>query len=144
MYHFRLERTDGSPADPPTYWSTVVTWRQGDNIPLSAERSLCVIGPRRRRQPASSRKGRKARPVESMPFCGAGSVPSRGDRPERPADADSTSDGQVRPELRRRLRAAPSARPGLRRHLHDGHRPRPGRGSDPHRLDGDNDGLGCE
>jgi len=28
-YHFRLQRTDGSPADPPTYRSSVLTWRQG-------------------------------------------------------------------------------------------------------------------
>ena len=36
MYRFRLERTDGSPADPPTYRSTVLSWRQGDVIPLGA------------------------------------------------------------------------------------------------------------
>ena len=38
MYRFRLERTDGSPADPPTYRSTVLSWRQGDQIPLNADR----------------------------------------------------------------------------------------------------------
>jgi hypothetical protein len=45
-YHFRLQRTDGSPADPPTYRSTVLTWRQGDTIPLTAERTLRVLGVR--------------------------------------------------------------------------------------------------
>ena len=33
MYHFRLLRTDGSPADPPTYRSSTLNWRQGDKIP---------------------------------------------------------------------------------------------------------------
>jgi hypothetical protein len=45
-YSFRLERTDGSPADPPTYRSTVLTWRQGDTIPLGADRTLRVVGVR--------------------------------------------------------------------------------------------------
>jgi hypothetical protein len=43
MYHFRLQRTDGSPADP-TYRSSVLVWRQGDKIPLTAERTLRVLG----------------------------------------------------------------------------------------------------
>jgi hypothetical protein len=34
------QRTDGSPADPPTYRSTVLAWRQGDTIPLNADRTL--------------------------------------------------------------------------------------------------------
>jgi hypothetical protein len=34
MYHFRLQRTDGSPADPPTYRSSVLNWRQGDRLTL--------------------------------------------------------------------------------------------------------------
>ena len=46
MYHFRLQRTDGTPADPPTYRSTVLSWRQGDMIPLSADRTLRVLGVR--------------------------------------------------------------------------------------------------
>ena len=37
-YHFRLQRTDGTPADPPTYRSTVLSRQQGDTIPLSAGR----------------------------------------------------------------------------------------------------------
>jgi hypothetical protein len=45
-YHFRLQRTDGSPADPSTYRSTVLAWRQGDTIPLSADRTLRVLGVR--------------------------------------------------------------------------------------------------
>jgi hypothetical protein len=45
-YHFRLQRTDGSPADPPTLRSTVLSWHQGDTIPLSAERTLRVLGVR--------------------------------------------------------------------------------------------------
>jgi hypothetical protein len=45
-YHFRLERADGSPADPPTYRSTVLSWRQGDTIPLRPDRTLRVLGVR--------------------------------------------------------------------------------------------------
>jgi hypothetical protein len=45
-YHFRLQRTDGSPADPPTYRSTVLSWRRGDTIPLNADRTLRVLGVR--------------------------------------------------------------------------------------------------
>ena len=36
MYQVRLQRTDGSPADPPTYRSSTLNWRQGDKIPLTA------------------------------------------------------------------------------------------------------------
>jgi endonuclease YncB( thermonuclease family) len=43
-FSFRLQRTDGSPADPPTYRSSVPSWRQGDTIPLNAERTLRVLG----------------------------------------------------------------------------------------------------
>jgi hypothetical protein len=45
-YSFRLQRTDGSPADPPTYRSSVLTWRQGDTIPVSRDRTLRVLGVR--------------------------------------------------------------------------------------------------
>jgi hypothetical protein len=45
-YHFRLQRADGTPADPPTYRSTVLAWRQGDTIPLTADRTLRVLGVR--------------------------------------------------------------------------------------------------
>jgi hypothetical protein len=46
MYHFRLQRTDGTSADPPTYRSSVLVWKQGDEIPLNAERTLRVLGVR--------------------------------------------------------------------------------------------------
>jgi len=46
MYQFTLQRTDGSPADPPHYRSSVLVWRQGDKIPLTAERTLRVLGVR--------------------------------------------------------------------------------------------------
>jgi hypothetical protein len=35
-YSFRLERTDGTPADPPTLRTSESRWRQGDEVPLSA------------------------------------------------------------------------------------------------------------
>ena len=43
---FKLERTDGTPADPPTYRSSTLTWRQGNKIPLTADRTLRVLGVR--------------------------------------------------------------------------------------------------
>ena len=45
-YHFRLQRTDGEPADPPTYRSAVTAWKQGDTIPLTRDRTLRVLGVR--------------------------------------------------------------------------------------------------
>jgi hypothetical protein len=30
MFHFRLTRLDGSPADPPTFVSAVPNWQAGD------------------------------------------------------------------------------------------------------------------
>jgi hypothetical protein len=45
-YHFRLQQTDGSPADPPIYRSTVLSWQHGDTIPLGAGTTLRVLGVR--------------------------------------------------------------------------------------------------
>jgi hypothetical protein len=45
-FAFRLEHPDGTPADPPTYRSTVLSWRQGDTIPLRPGRTLHVLGVR--------------------------------------------------------------------------------------------------
>ena len=46
MYHFRLLRTDSSPADPATFRSSTLNWRQGDRIHLTGERTLRVLGVR--------------------------------------------------------------------------------------------------
>jgi hypothetical protein len=43
MYHFRLQRTDGSPVDPPHYRSSTLNWRQGDKIPLTASRGRYAL-----------------------------------------------------------------------------------------------------
>jgi hypothetical protein len=40
----RLERADGTPADPPKMESTVTNWRTGDSIPLGRDRILRVVG----------------------------------------------------------------------------------------------------
>ena len=40
---FKLERTDGTPADPPTYRTGVYSWRPGDTIPMGATRTLRVV-----------------------------------------------------------------------------------------------------
>jgi hypothetical protein len=42
---FRLETTDGAPAEPPTLKSTVPNWGPGDTIPLG-RRTLRVVGVR--------------------------------------------------------------------------------------------------
>jgi hypothetical protein len=40
---YRLEHTDGTPADPPTIRSAAgVTWRPGDTMPLGPERVLHI------------------------------------------------------------------------------------------------------
>ena len=44
---FNLERTDGTPADPPTYRTGVYAWRPGDTVPLGATRTLRVVEVRR-------------------------------------------------------------------------------------------------
>ena len=46
MYHFRLQRTDGCPGEPPTLRSSTLNWRQGDKIYLTGERTLRVLGVR--------------------------------------------------------------------------------------------------
>ena len=43
---FRLETTQGVPAEPPTLTSAVPNWRPGDTIPLGPDRTLHVIGVR--------------------------------------------------------------------------------------------------
>jgi hypothetical protein len=46
MYQFRLQRTDGSPADPPSFRSSTLSWHQDDKIYLTDERTLRVLGVR--------------------------------------------------------------------------------------------------
>jgi hypothetical protein len=40
---FKLERLDGTPADPLSFETTVLVWSPGDTIPLSAGRTLQVV-----------------------------------------------------------------------------------------------------
>jgi hypothetical protein len=44
-FTFRLELEDGTPADPPTFRTSVLNWRPDDTIPLGA-RTLRVVGVR--------------------------------------------------------------------------------------------------
>jgi hypothetical protein len=44
---FKLERTDGTPADPPIYRTGVYAWRPGDTIPMGGTRTLRVVEVRR-------------------------------------------------------------------------------------------------
>jgi hypothetical protein len=43
-FTFKLERLDGTPAEPPTMESTVTNWRVGETIPLGRDRTLRVVG----------------------------------------------------------------------------------------------------
>jgi hypothetical protein len=45
-FAFRLEREDGTPADPPTFEVAVPDWRPGHTIHLAAGRALRVVAVR--------------------------------------------------------------------------------------------------
>jgi hypothetical protein len=40
---YKLEHSDRTPANPPTFHTAVPTWQAGDTIPLGAGRALRVI-----------------------------------------------------------------------------------------------------
>jgi hypothetical protein len=42
-FTFKLERADGTPADPPSFRAAVPNWRTGDVIALGAGQALRVI-----------------------------------------------------------------------------------------------------
>jgi hypothetical protein len=42
-FTIKLERADGTPAEPPSIGTTVTNWRPGDTIPLGRSRTLRVI-----------------------------------------------------------------------------------------------------
>jgi hypothetical protein len=50
-FTYQLEREDGTPADPPTFDTSIPTWRPGDTIPLGRDRTLRVIEARPGREP---------------------------------------------------------------------------------------------
>jgi hypothetical protein len=43
-FTIRLERADGTPAEPPSIESIVTSWRADDTIPLGRDRTLRVVG----------------------------------------------------------------------------------------------------
>jgi hypothetical protein len=45
IYHFRLQRM-AHPAEPPHFRTSTLNRRQGDRIPLTADRTLGVLGVR--------------------------------------------------------------------------------------------------
>jgi hypothetical protein len=45
-FSYKLERVDGTSADPPTLRSSASSWRPGDTIPLGRNRSLRVLATR--------------------------------------------------------------------------------------------------
>jgi hypothetical protein len=42
-FAFKLEREDGTPADPPTLKVAVPNWSAGDTIPLGRDKMLRVV-----------------------------------------------------------------------------------------------------
>jgi hypothetical protein len=42
-FTIKLERADGTPAEPPSISTTVTNWRPGDTIPLRRDRTLRVV-----------------------------------------------------------------------------------------------------
>jgi hypothetical protein len=42
-FTIKLERADGTPAEPPSISTTVTNWRPGDTIPLGRDRTLRVV-----------------------------------------------------------------------------------------------------
>jgi hypothetical protein len=42
-YTIKLEREDGTPAEPPSIKIAITNWRAGDTIPLDAKRTLQVV-----------------------------------------------------------------------------------------------------
>jgi hypothetical protein len=44
-FTFKLETTDGTPADPPSFTTVAPQWKPGDTIPLG-RRALRVVGVR--------------------------------------------------------------------------------------------------
>jgi hypothetical protein len=56
---FKLERLDGTPADPPSFKPTVLVWQPGDTIPIGRDGTLRVVDVRPgagRRRPGLSRR----------------------------------------------------------------------------------------
>lgn len=43
LFAFKLERADGTPADPPMLKTAVPNWSEGDSIPLGKDRILRVV-----------------------------------------------------------------------------------------------------
>ena len=60
---FRLETTDGVPADLPTLTSAVPNWSSGDTIPLGAGRTLRVRAKEQARTRPTNHEPLAASPV---------------------------------------------------------------------------------
>jgi hypothetical protein len=43
-FTFKLQRTDWTPAEPPSFRSAVANWRPGDTIAIRRDRTLTVVG----------------------------------------------------------------------------------------------------
>jgi hypothetical protein len=52
-FTYRLEKRDGTPADPPVLHTAVPNWQVGDTIPLGRDRTLRVVEVRADQEEAS-------------------------------------------------------------------------------------------
>ena len=68
MFTFRLERPDGTAADPPTFRTSVPNWDAGDTIPLGNERTLRVVEVRAGAEPDDDPAGGRAVVVKTSPW----------------------------------------------------------------------------
>lgn len=50
-FAYKLEREDGTPANPPSFRTAVSAWQSGDTMPLGRDRRLRVIAIRAGEQP---------------------------------------------------------------------------------------------
>ena len=81
---FKLEREDGTPAEPASFRTSVYRWSPGDVIPLGATRSLRVVRVKTRTPTSRLRwslrtwpKERLAPEAEPPPLRGARGPPRR-------------------------------------------------------------------
>jgi hypothetical protein len=114
-------KLDGTPADPPSFKTTVLAWKPGDTIPLSArrawrnERGSIVTTARARRRLLALRSEGVVFPHSRQRLYGVCPVydvlPPMADRPPPRSTASAM---RSRPELRRPPDASGRSRPQRR------------------------------
>jgi hypothetical protein len=65
-FTFKLEWLDGTPAEPPSFKTTVLVWKPADTIPLGPNRTLQVGARSRRGCGPAAGIGRGGRGLKSV------------------------------------------------------------------------------